>query len=560
MARFCTHCGNALGSGARYCTKCGESVRTSVAPTKTAPREKSEDAVPSEGRDALSSSTSREAKTEQAEETPRISTQISSPRHKDRRVRSWWSVGIALLVIAGIVVGAIYYGGLFGNSSHSSFSRLADRWLARAHDHLMADACRGNLDYSRQSIIPTTTDQRDFLDLLVSQGLYRPAAPVLTAVGLQPQYTRRAAAEEFIRHGQFCVVRGIRIVGVRTGRVRHLIGSSAKGAGTPKSWMPMHISLRWVGLASWAAQGAIAQAFPHLKSDLSQSVMLVQTPSGWALANSAQRVAIESALSVPRPQLQLTAAPGAAASPSRRPGEAPQPRSFAGVPARAQARAPTRAEVRPIVQTAAPSMARSNRRSTHLSASAIFPNSSIECEQAPYPGLVNNTHGYVRFSSGTGDFANINALNTVVTVPPGSRLSGAVLMTVVNQAPPSAVAPMIGTPSWGNPETTFWTVTPSVGTGRSLVRSSVHLRAPLRAGTYYIVFAYQLELGADHVASATNWATNTDNWNDGYNIAEFSLRQIAEAQTAGCAIDKCTFRSGRRILLVPADAITVRVM
>ncbi len=181
------------------------------------------------------------------------------------------------------------------------------------------------------------------------------------------------------------------------------------------------------------------------------------------------------------------------------------------------------------------------------------------CLSATDPGVTNNTHGLISITGGSGSFAAVSASNNTITVAPDTPLSGNVTMTVINNGPPSAVAPLIGTPSWGSDSSSYWSVNNSVPTGTSTQTSVVSLRAPSTPGIYHILFAFQLELGADHVASATNWAVGADKWNDGNDIAQFSPTQIAEAQRFGCAADDWLMQTGMKKLLVPSDAITVIV-
>jgi hypothetical protein len=83
--------------------------------------------------------------------------------------------------------------------------------------------------------------------------------------------------------------------------------------------------------------------------------------------------------------------------------------------------------------------------------------------------------------------------------------------------------------------------------------------APAKPAIYHILFAFQWEIGGDHVASATNWATGGDRWDDGNDIAEFTSSQIAESQKYGCAVDDWLMQTGMQEVLVPSDAITVLV-
>ena len=77
---------------------------------------------------------------------------------------------------------------------------------------------------------------------------------------------------------------------------------------------------------------------------------------------------------------------------------------------------------------------------------------------------------------------------------------------------------------------------------------------------YHIVFAMQLELSGSNVASGTDWALHHDTWDDGNEIARFDLKQILQAQQAGCTTDRWLTTGGYELMAVPADAITLQVL
>jgi len=90
--------------------------------------------------------------------------------------------------------------------------------------------------------------------------------------------------------------------------------------------------------------------------------------------------------------------------------------------------------------------------------------------------------------------------------------------------------------------------------------TKVPVVAPAQAGTYHILFAFDLEYEASNVASATDWVLHHDVWDDGNDIAQFSPLQIEQAQNFGCTIDQWLEVNERyHPHIVPADAITVQV-
>ncbi len=558
MSRFCTHCGAGIASDARFCTKCGHAVKPPLVPPPDAPAATPPHHAPEEQVRPPPPPAAPVAEPAGHRPNSPPTQNAPAPTPEGPRRKLIWIIPAALIVVALIALG-VWRLGLFGlGSSESRFAPIVAQWLAQHRSRLMADACLGDLNYSAKTVVPNTLAQKEFLDDLVTAGLYAPPSIGRTALGVQWQYQQMPAAQSFIRNGQFCVATDIAISRVRTMDVSELVeGTLPAGVSIPSNWMPVQLSLRWVGLPDWATQGGmVAQAFPRLQKDLTQSVVLLKTTTGWALPNQLQQVTISDDLAVLR---TLTGRNSPLASPSPLAGPTSTVQPAQRVPAVAVS-PPGQHESAQPAQSRYAGSSQSPQRHVQTRASYAEQNAPLQCAQAAGAGLTNNTHGYIRITSGSGDFANINAANKMINVQAGSPISGAVFMTVVNHGAPSAVAPMIGTPSWGNPATSFWTVTPSVATGTSTIRSSVHLTAPTTPGIYSIIFAYQLEIGEDHIASGTNWATGTDIWGDGNDIAEFTTAQIAQAQQSGCTLDNWIVQGGRELLLVPADAISLKVI
>jgi serine/threonine protein kinase len=173
-------------------------------------------------------------------------------------------------------------------------------------------------------------------------------------------------------------------------------------------------------------------------------------------------------------------------------------------------------------------------------------------------------HGRIRILSGTGVFDHISESNKSVAAAPGERLQGTLTMRVSNGGPAYAYAPLIGTVSWGNHSTGYWQAMASIMPGEYTFPTSLPTKvpvvAPAQAGTYHILFAFDLEYEASNVASATDWVLHHDVWDDGNDIAQFSPLQIEQAQNFGCTIDQWLEVNERyHPHIVPADAITVQV-
>ncbi len=188
--------------------------------------------------------------------------------------------------------------------------------------------------------------------------------------------------------------------------------------------------------------------------------------------------------------------------------------------------------------------------------------SAPECAQGGIPTngcQPGATGGQLRLMSGTGDFSPISATNRTLYVRPGAMLNGSITLGALNLGPSSAVAPLIYTPSWGNPAESWKLIQNSLPSGRSEQAVQLSLQVPTDPGTYHIIFAFQWEVGGDHVASATNWSLKTDIWNDGNDIAALNDDQLARAQLDGYTRIKWLVTSGYTLEYVPVDAVTLVV-
>ena len=168
--------------------------------------------------------------------------------------------------------------------------------------------------------------------------------------------------------------------------------------------------------------------------------------------------------------------------------------------------------------------------------------------------------GTIRITSGTGSFADVSDAADTISVAAGASISGQVDLVTNSISYSYDVVPLIYTPSWGAPATSYQTINGSIPVGVSNQTANIVLTAPTTPGTYHIIFAFAWELNGGQVASATNWASgHPDNWGSSNNIALLSQSQIQQGQQNGWTSDNWLGSSGYQHQYVPLDAITVVV-
>lgn len=133
--------------------------------------------------------------------------------------------------------------------------------------------------------------------------------------------------------------------------------------------------------------------------------------------------------------------------------------------------------------------------------------SAAQCITGGVPGVTQAVRpGRLTVTGGTGAFAGVSSHMLSLTITPGGTLSGQVDLLADNTGQSFDIAPLIATPSWGNPATSYRTVDSSIPTGTGTYIASMNVIAPTRPGTYHLLFAFALEEHGYNVASATNWA------------------------------------------------------
>ncbi|MCX7805137.1 MAG: hypothetical protein N3A38_08105, partial [Planctomycetota bacterium] len=120
--------------------------------------------------------------------------------------------------------------------------------------------------------------------------------------------------------------------------------------------------------------------------------------------------------------------------------------------------------------------------------------------------------------SGTLNGIRIDPSSPVIRVSAGTRITGSILVRVLNRMPPAAIAPVAATPTWGNPQTNYWRVSPHVSIGETMQTVKVDLAAPENTGTYYIAVAMAGTYNIEQILSGTHPAWEAD-WKRGNKVA-----------------------------------------
>jgi hypothetical protein len=166
--------------------------------------------------------------------------------------------------------------------------------------------------------------------------------------------------------------------------------------------------------------------------------------------------------------------------------------------------------------------------------------------------------GTLKIISGSINGINLNVSNPTITVEPGESITGQIILHVKNNWHPNSVAPLAGTPSWGDPSKSYWGIKDWVPIGESDQSTNINLTAPTIEGLHYIFFAFNAEMTYANVMSLTNWSIGSDNWEDGVNVANWNELEARMARDSGYVITRCL---GNTYSLnnIPAAAIKVDV-
>lgn len=170
---------------------------------------------------------------------------------------------------------------------------------------------------------------------------------------------------------------------------------------------------------------------------------------------------------------------------------------------------------------------------------------------------VANENDYLDFSGGQLNGVTLDPDDPQLTVRPGAAITGEVDLLLYTEHRSGAVFPVIGTPTWGDHESSFWTIDSWAPVGTSTYDVTIDLQAPQQPGSYYIGFAGRAEMTGANVASMTNWSVGANSWNDGNDIAEWSSSVHELAIAEGNVLATWDFPDGPRTGHMPATAIRV---
>jgi uncharacterized protein (TIGR03437 family) len=172
--------------------------------------------------------------------------------------------------------------------------------------------------------------------------------------------------------------------------------------------------------------------------------------------------------------------------------------------------------------------------------------------------LVSGTLG----TNGGYDGQAITAANRVITVLPGAPFGGSVTFQLKST---DAMHILLGvTPNWGDRTTSyvnggnFSGAVPAFGSSNTLA-TYLNFTAPSSPGTYWIIAAAGNEGSVANLLSCTSSIAGNAVWNDGNDVADWSLSTIQTANTSGTVQVPYLYSSGPGWASIAATAIQVNV-
>jgi DNA-binding SARP family transcriptional activator len=178
---------------------------------------------------------------------------------------------------------------------------------------------------------------------------------------------------------------------------------------------------------------------------------------------------------------------------------------------------------------------------------------------------VTGTMPTLRLVSGVVNSQTLDSNHRSIVVKPGDVISGDLMLEYSSYWPSSSV--ILGAAAlWGDRTKNFVDLnslfTP---TERQPRRANIKFKAPVVAGHYYIVLAFDAEGNVEDFMSGTNWRLPAPIWNDGNDIADWSPEQMAQANALGWTMTrfiKIDDATGKPVTLphpIAATAIDITV-
>jgi hypothetical protein len=141
----------------------------------------------------------------------------------------------------------------------------------------------------------------------------------------------------------------------------------------------------------------------------------------------------------------------------------------------------------------------------------------------------------IDLQTGTLAGQSIDLTHREIKVAPGAAIQGSFHVLVHNGLPGSAIAPVAATPTWGDPQASYWGVDSGMPTGDSVstVTLPPNLVAPLMPGTNYIAVAMAGTYNYQQIMSGTHPAYSAD-WQHGNLVAHLPACDFETAALLGC--------------------------
>ena len=163
--------------------------------------------------------------------------------------------------------------------------------------------------------------------------------------------------------------------------------------------------------------------------------------------------------------------------------------------------------------------------------------------------------------SGTLAGQVVSAANRAITVAPGAAIGGNVTFELKSSYGTGRIF-LVFTPNWGDRTTagssTQFSSPPAASTQQ--INLGIEGGAPLTPGTYWMIAAAGQEDTGNNLLSCTSSIVGDPVWNDGNDIADWSLSTIQTANSAGTVLVPYLYSSGAGWANIPATAIQVNVI